>query len=405
MGGKITVESVYGEGSTFTVTIPQKVADKTPVSAVIFRKNTAESKKEGSFFAPAASVLAVDDNKENLELLRLLLSRTMIKLDTAKSGEECIEAVRANSYNAIIMDYMMPGQSGIDTLQKLREIPGFSTPVIALTANVSAEADEKLKAAGFALCLSKPIVTRELEDALKKTIPGELITPYTPKDTADNAPTNREAVKALEHFGVSQSDGLAFLSGDSEKYKKIAELFIENSEPCRKTIENLANKNDFEQLLYEAHSLKSKARTIGANELSDTAKKLESLCAVKNEQHIKLLMPVLFYEWERAIKGLTEFLKTDEAEKPKTAPNEKTEKLSGTADPRDLMPLLGRNRQLDALELVEKLIAAETSPEKEAALIKIREKINDVEFREAEKLLNNLMGEVSDERKKSYSYS
>jgi CheY-like chemotaxis protein len=200
MGGSISVESVYGEGSTFTIKIPQQIADKTPVSAgadLTDRKKHIPAVKQGSFIAPEAAVLAVDDNEDNLKILRLLLSRTMINLDTAKSGEECIKAASNKHYEVIIMDYMMPGQDGIETLRKLRQIDGFNTPVIAITANVSTEAEEKLKNAGFTLCLSKPVVWRELENALAKTIPSELVTPHLTK-TEINTHSNFEAIRSLE---------------------------------------------------------------------------------------------------------------------------------------------------------------------------------------------------------------
>jgi signal transduction histidine kinase/CheY-like chemotaxis protein len=397
MGGKISVESVYGKGSKFTVEIPQKIADITPIAEKSDNYRYDE-RKSGSFIAPEAAVLVVDDNEDNLKVLRLLLSRTMIDIDTAISGEKCIDSVSKKHYDAIIMDYMMPGQDGIETLLCLREIPGFNTPVIALTANVSPEAEEKLTAAGFSLCLPKPAKYSELENALIKTLPGSLVTTHI-RETYEKTQINREALKALENYGISYADGLAFLSGDTGQYIKIASLFIENAERSKKTIGNLAEKGDFSKLLYEVHSFKSRARAIGANDLSDTAAKLENLCAIKDERHIKLLMPILFYEWEKADEGLTKFCKTAEAA------GTIDKKLSGTADLEELLPLVKRNRQPDALELIEKLLVCNLPETTEQILLKIREKINDVEFREAEELLINLIGEALDERQESYSYS
>jgi signal transduction histidine kinase/FixJ family two-component response regulator/HPt (histidine-containing phosphotransfer) domain-containing protein len=397
MGGQISVESIYTEGSTFTVKLPQRIADKTPISLLTDRKKSVTHGKKGSFIAPEASVLAVDDNEDNLKILRLLLSRTMVKLDTAESCEKCLKAVAQKRYHVIIMDYMMPGQDGIETLNKLRETDGFNATVIVLTANASTEAEEKLKSAGFALYLSKPVVWKELENALMKAIPSELITPHITV-TEKITQANRENLMSLKNFGISHADGLAFLSGDYGQYIKIVSLFIENNEDNKKTFSDLAEKNDFSQLLHETHSLKSKARAIGANDLSDTAGKLERLCDKKDEQHIKLLMPILFYEWDRATKGLSEFCINTQT---LVTPVEDSEDISLT----DLMPLIKRNRQLDALELIEKLLANDISPDIETILNEIREKINDVEFRDAEKLLTNLIGEGSDERQKIYSYS
>jgi signal transduction histidine kinase/FixJ family two-component response regulator/HPt (histidine-containing phosphotransfer) domain-containing protein len=397
--GQIFVESVYGEGSTFTVLIPQQVVDSAPIFSARDSCSDRNEHISGSFIAPNAAVLVVDDNEDNLKVLRLLLSKTLINFDTAKTGKICLEAVGKKHYDAIIMDYMMPGMDGIETLRKLREIEGFNTPVIALTADVSTESEEKLGSAGFSNCLSKPVSRSELEEALIKIIPSELITPHI-TEQSEKLHIDHEAVKVLESYGISYSDGLAFLSGDVGQYIKIASLFIENAERSKKTFKNLAEKGGFSQLLYEAHSFKSRARAIGANSLSDTAEKLENLCALSDERHIKLLMPVLFYEWEKADEGLKVLVLTGG-----NFITPESEETAVSVNLSELMPLLKYNRQPDALELIEKLLAADLSPETENTLNKIRDMVNDVEFREAESLLIDLIGEGSDERQKIYSYS
>jgi CheY-like chemotaxis protein len=89
-------------------------------------------------------VLVVDDYAENRMIIKDLLKRTLLRVDTAESGAECLAMVKKQSYHAIIMDYMMPDMDGIETFKRPRTtIPGFHTPVLALTAHAVAGADRK----------------------------------------------------------------------------------------------------------------------------------------------------------------------------------------------------------------------------------------------------------------------
>ncbi|MDR2629314.1 MAG: response regulator, partial [Spirochaetaceae bacterium] len=128
----------------------------------------------GSFTAPDGRVLAVDDNRENLLVIESLLRRTMLQVDTVQSGAECLEAVTKKDYHVILMDYMMSGLDGIETFRRLRE-RGFAMPVIALTADASAE--QKFLREGFAACLCKPVHWQELETALRTVLPDALSLP------------------------------------------------------------------------------------------------------------------------------------------------------------------------------------------------------------------------------------
>ena len=177
MEGNITFESEYGKGSTFTVKVPQKVVVAKPVgdfsSAVKKYLNDIET-EEVKLYAPEARVLVVDDNEMNLEVMEGLLRETKIKADFAESGAECIAKVSENKYDCILLDQMMPGMSGEDTLNAMKEkdILG-DTPVIALTADAIIGAKENYISKGFTGYLSKPVKYEGLEKVLKTFIPAE----------------------------------------------------------------------------------------------------------------------------------------------------------------------------------------------------------------------------------------
>ena len=107
MDGRIYVESSFGEGSVFTVEIPQSIGAAKPMGPLTLSRKRPIRPREKRFIAPQGSVLVVDDNEENLQVLKALLSSTMLRVDAAASGHECLELMKNNHYHIIFIDYMM----------------------------------------------------------------------------------------------------------------------------------------------------------------------------------------------------------------------------------------------------------------------------------------------------------
>ena len=184
MGGKITVNSIYQRGSVFTFQLEQNVVDVTPMGYMDFmlKDTTAQRKKyHQSFEAPEARVLIVDDNETNLLVTKKLLRETKVRIDTARSGKECLELTKRFYYHVIFMDQLMPEMGGAETLSKLRRQENGlcrDVPVIALTANVTTGAEQIYKDIGFNGYLAKPINFTLLEATLMKHLPRELLEYY-----------------------------------------------------------------------------------------------------------------------------------------------------------------------------------------------------------------------------------
>ena len=173
MNGIIDVQSVYGEGSCFTVTLPQQIVDDTPIGKQTGKIAPHIPKEEQSerLYAPDAKILAVDDNHMNLKVIEMLLRRTEIQLDLVTGGMECMEKTKEKKYDIILMDHMMPEPDGIQTLHMLRRDtgnPNQNTTVIALTANAIAGTRELYIKEGFSDYLAKPIVPAQLEEMIAK---------------------------------------------------------------------------------------------------------------------------------------------------------------------------------------------------------------------------------------------
>ena len=173
MGGTINVESTYGVGSKFTVTISQKISDD---NELLSAKNI-EKAAEPLINAPDAKVLVVDDNAVNLKVAQGLIRTFGISVDTCTSGRECLEILNnKRDYDIIFIDHMMPELDGIDTLNLIRANSNEymkKVPLIALTANVVSGVREMFISEGFNDYVPKPIDMVWLNGILRKYIPKE----------------------------------------------------------------------------------------------------------------------------------------------------------------------------------------------------------------------------------------
>ena len=186
MGGKINVKSQYGKGSIFIVNIPQKIKALTEkISQERILEKTKTYQNNASLTGSAIisnninyadrKIMIVDDNKLNIKVAKKALKDFNFNIVEASSGEECINKIKEeNNYDLILMDIMMPNMSGETALIKLKEIPNFNTPVIALTADALSGAKEKYLSEGFADYIAKPFskeqIKEKLDNILKKNI-------------------------------------------------------------------------------------------------------------------------------------------------------------------------------------------------------------------------------------------
>lgn len=179
MGGTVSVESVYGLGSVFTVVFEQKILDNTAIgtSKITSQTNSGESSISDLKFKDTR-VLVVDDSRLNLKVAYHTFTQYGLQVDTAASGEEAIFLSKQNQYDLIFMDQMMPEMDGVETMNTIRQISthyeaGGHCKQIVLTANAIMGTRDKLIAEGFDDYLGKPINYKLLEIVLSKFIPEE----------------------------------------------------------------------------------------------------------------------------------------------------------------------------------------------------------------------------------------
>lgn len=308
MGGKIVVQSRYGEGSKFTAIVDQKIEiiknlNIAPVEVITKSKDVSGKK-----------VLIVDDNTLNLKVASKLLEKYKLNIETVDSGLACIEKINSGSiYDMILMDDMMPKMSGVETLNELKKQSNFTTPVIALTANAISGMKEKYISCGFNDYLAKPINKTELETIVYKYLnttgstktnidfgelpkevyqigsKGGLIVPDNPdnKENSNNSSitvdVSNDKEQILKDNDIDYQKGIKLL-GDISMYQETMKDFLNGINDRLSNLEKY--QNDMANYAIEVHALKSDAKYLGFTKLAEIAYDQELRSKENNQQYI-----------------------------------------------------------------------------------------------------------------------
>lgn len=269
MGGQIAVHTVYGSGSKFTVMIPQKISTE-----VIKIESEIEKPKviQKDIDLAAAKILIVDDNNLNLKVASKLLEKQGANnITCVNSGFDCLDRISmGEKYDLIFMDDMMPKMSGKETFLKLKAIPGFITPVVALTANAISGSKEEYLKVGFSDYLAKPIekseLTRVLGSVLKeKEEVVSTVTVVDNKELDEKAETKEEY---LRRNGVNVDKALELL-GDMNMYEVTLKDFLNSIDKKWENIKKYKEEGDLANYSIEVHSLKSDCKYLGFTKLAN----------------------------------------------------------------------------------------------------------------------------------------
>ena len=319
MGSSLQVESTYGEGSTFSFVVEQTIADATPIGNYEERvRNSRRGRDEEELIsAPGARILVVDDNHMNLKVARNLLRLCKIEPELVTSGETAIEKMRKNTYDVVLLDHMMPGLDGIETLKRLQEedlIPE-GTAVIALTANAVVGSRETYLKAGFRDYISKPIDLGELIRQLRKYLPAKAyemkrtqeksggpdeaeILEFFPEEepeilefvpgTEEKTEEKQYDLQKLNEVGLKTETGLRYCAGNREFYFEVLDDFVSTAAERTGLLDGYYEVDNLRQYEVQVHAMKSNLRTIGAGELSDRARILEESAEKGNVEYLNV---------------------------------------------------------------------------------------------------------------------
>ena len=412
MGGSITLESEYGVGTTFYVSMRQKVEDfnsvidteSTDDFVVISHSNILKGfvsgkKKIAKFIAPDAKVLVVDDNEANLKVAKGLMGQYKLSVRTCTSGKAALGILETDkSFDILFIDHMMPEMDGVELTKILRSSNDDYlkyVPIIALTANAIKGVSEMFLANGFTEYLSKPIDTERLGEVLNKWIPANkkkeaMEEEESVADKNQAVDENEEnLLNMLRQIENVDYDKAMTLCGKSEDILlSVIEVYVKSYSQIKERIDSTYAKEDLKNYAIEVHGVKSSSRSIGNDVLGEMAYRLEIEAKDGNIAYVKENHSEFVMKYEQFVGELTEIV-----DKPKT--EEKIEKVKFSKEEmlsmiNECISLYDEFETTKAEEVLKKLQCAECD---ENIMNLINDAIDSAElfdFDEVTKILTNI---------------
>ncbi len=275
MGGEIGAEGVPGAGSTFYFVVPLGRAvgrpSRTLDRGALPRESVAVSER-----MKGLRILVTEDNKINQLVVKDYLEKAGVVITLAENGREAVDLARQNPFDAILMDMQMPVMDGIQATETLRKDSKFAKlPIIALTANTMKADVEKCLAAGMNDHIGKPIKKYELLQkilrwvpSLKDDLPAEGSTFVAP---AAASPEKFQVLPAAFDF----EDARDRLDNDAALFMEILQMFISEEKDTPMRVRAALSAGDLVLAKELVHTLKSTSTTVGALQLSETAREID----------------------------------------------------------------------------------------------------------------------------------
>ena len=393
MGGTITVDSTYGKGSTFTVTINQQIIDYKPIG------NRFEQRKlkhlEGSISnmkIKDVKVLVTDDNLINLRVAENVLSYYGLEVDTAASGKEAIKACENTIYDFVFLDHMMPEMDGVETLMHIRKINSHyahsgQCKIIALTANVIKGIREELIDKGFDEYLGKPLNFSQLEKLLWRYVPEDLI--YYEEATSKESTSDKWDFLTDTLKDIDTAFGIKNCGGKIEDYLQVLKITYDYGEKQLDELRTAWNDNDIDYFTIKIHAIKSSSLNIGAREISSAAKVMEEKGKEGNTDFISAKKDAFYEEYTNLIRNIEKVLIHYEVLNSNAARAQMDDKVARSI-------ILNIKRCIadfnfgEVYEILEECDKFQMSPQYEHIFETLKKLMEDLSVDEIEKLLSSI---------------
>ncbi len=303
-GGKITVESVLGSGSTFhfTLTYPKGSPKK------LQQRIQQEKKADGSILNGLRILLADDNEYNRIVVNETLALKSNVEIDMVVNGEEAYHAVRDKRYDVVLMDVQMPVMNGIDATIAIRtklKSPNKDVPIIALTASTLREDIDRCIQSGMNSYVPKPFKAWQLINTLadvtgrkKQDGKNEIIIEDEPVED------NMEEEQIPE--GAPVTDGAYlynFCEGDEKRIKKYVGMYLKSVPPFLEKLRTANNARDFKEVSLRVHAFKPNWLMIGMKRTGALATKIEKECS-ENDESVFDKVKVLLSQTEQSVKEL-----------------------------------------------------------------------------------------------------
>ncbi len=313
------------------------------------------------------SILLVEDNEINQEIITGLLEDTGIKIDIAINGLEGVKKYKENpdKYSLILMDVQMPVMDGYEATRIIREM-NKDIPIIALTANAMREDIEKTKLAGMNEHLNKPIDVEKLFETLRKYLSSG--------DTSNTFETQKKEIDLPEFKKIDTQTGLSHMGNNKKLYLKILSNFYGDYSDI--TFDGL-NDEEFKRAM---HTLKGLSVNIGAMKLHRIAKEIE-------ETGNRALLDSLMKELKEVLNELSTITKDkNETSNLKELASEKRKELFS-----NLKEAIQKRRAKKIEPLIEEIEKYKLNEKDKEVFEKVKKAIEDFDYRKAKKLIEEIV--------------
>ncbi len=277
--------------------------------ATIFNNTSVvqyQNAEKSRFKAPDAKVLVVDDNYVNLKVAKGLMEPYEFNIDTAENGLIAVEKIKANHYDLVFMDHMMPEMDGIDATIAIRNLEGDyfkNLPIVALTANAIIGIRDLFIKEGMNDFLEKPIEMRKLNNILLKWLPHEMQIA-----TAEIQKDVEEFIDYEKIYGIDIEHGVRAIGGDYDSYLDIIKTYYNDGIKKHTYINTLYINRNLLAFKTEVHAIKSASASIGALDLSSKALALEKASSKEDWTFIDENVDTFLKEFKSVLEAIEKHL-------------------------------------------------------------------------------------------------
>ncbi|MBQ8978284.1 MAG: response regulator, partial [Oscillospiraceae bacterium] len=344
LADSMTVAVIADEGYTLPdrLIFMQKPFYIYPAMNII--NNRMINENGGRLMCSGVRALVVDDEPMNLTVAIGIMGRYGIEVTPAASGAESIELVKAQKFDIIFMDHMMPEMDGVTAMKRIRSVfpdPSFAPPVVALTANAVSSAREMFLSEGFDGFVSKPIDLKALEHVLRYLLPAgkvDIQSSSAEPSAVQEEDEEKTAGKILHSHGIDINEGLRYAADDMDFYRKLLKEFADEYPKKTAKLNDFMSADNMPDYAIVVHALKSTAKMIGAGELSEMAKASELAAKADNKAFVKEHHPALADKYGDVINGIREAFGEHSTEDTETAPDDAPMEFMPDDAPMEFMP-------------------------------------------------------------------
>lgn len=384
--------------------------------------------KKKQMICPGVNVLVVDDEPMNLMVAEGILKDYQMHVMTVESGRKAIALCEKEEFDLIFLDHMMPEMDGVETLKYLRKIcsdTGKVMTVVAFTANAVSGAREMFLREGFDEFISKPIETAELERVLRKVLPKASIS-FVDQESGDasnqqrinrengiqtirpdempemsNEPAEEEKeedkMASLGQGGIHTASGMQYCRDDRAFYEELLIKFAKDAARKEADIDGFFRQEDYENYAILVHALKSTAKMLGADSLSEEAKAAETAAKAHDADYIRAHHADLMDAYQQVAQHILHVYDLAEESTSQSAGEDgpeisKEELLKRLSELKEGLETFEMDKAEKLIEEISKAVYDGTSVGK--LLDDVRCKVEDFEFTAASEQVEALIGTV-----------